>query len=282
MNPAPAPHARFADRWLPRNRFTLLPDLTTDGTEEMASAGDLAPDLLRDVLLPHRILSSSDCLDIYRRMFLDRVEQLLALRLPAVRDVVGEEPFGELVRDYLCTYPAGTEDLTRAGENFPEYLEDSPRLDRTRRTWIAELGRLERAVARAALTPSEPELDERTVESIARWGDARFEPAASLGLFAFQHRIDTFYSRWVHGKPIHAPESRPQYLAILRQGTQVQRAPMTRRAWSLLAALCAGRPLGAAAANELGPGSADRLERRARPWIRAWITNGFFRRVHAS
>jgi hypothetical protein len=272
MNEALGSRALRVDDWQPRHRFA---------TDELADVGDLAPDLLRDVLLPHRLLSSSDCLDVYRRMFVDRVEQILALRLPAVRDAVGEEPFGELVRDYLLTYPAGTEDLTLAGDSFPEYLELAPPVERSRRPWLAELARLERAVARAALHPAEPELDERALPDDLCWERVRFEPAGSLALIAFRYRTDTVYAQWVHGKAIAAPERRAQYVAILRQGTQVQRASMSRRAWALLAALSAGRPLGEAAAEELGPGAPERLERRARPWVRAWITNGFFRQAHA-
>ncbi|MBK7876008.1 MAG: putative DNA-binding domain-containing protein [Planctomycetes bacterium] len=275
----------------PRTRYStgatsflvLVPDAYGDALDELAT-GDMAPDFLRDVVLPHRLLSSADCLEVYREMFRDRVEQLLALRMPAVHELTGPERFHALVVEYVATHPAGSEDLARVGEAFPRFLASARELEPAHRTWIAELARLECAITRCAAARPAKELDEEELAqfTLLDWEFARFEPAPGLELLAFDHAVDDAYSRWLHEGALRVPRRRPQYVAVLRQGSQVQRAPMTRRAWNLLRALCDGRALATAVVDEFEPVERSAVERRVRTWLHAWITNGFFQTVHAS
>ncbi|MFO1008572.1 MAG: DNA-binding domain-containing protein [Planctomycetota bacterium] len=262
--------------------LVLVPDAFGDALDDLAT-GDVAPDFLRDVVLPNRLLSSADCLEVYRDMFRDRVEQLLALRMPAVHELLGRERFRELVREYVATHPAGSEDLARLGEAFPRFLANARELEPAHRSWIAELARLESAIVRCASARPAQELDEHELAelTVLDWEFARFEPAPGLELLAFDTAIDDAYSRWLHEGSLPVPRRRAQYVAVLRQGTQVQRAPMTRRAWNLLRALCAGRALATAVVDEFEPVERSTVERRVRTWLQAWITNGFFQTVHA-
>lgn len=238
--------------------------------ETAGVASDMAPDLVRDVLLPHGLLASTECLDVYHHMFVASVERLLAERLPAVRDAVGEELFGALACDYVLTYPADTHDLARAGESFPEYLAATRFVEPDRRAWIAELARFERAIARAATGV------DRAVDG------ARWRPAPGLQLLAFRHAIDAAYSAWQLGGSPVLPLRRSQWIAVYRQGSQVQRAPMTRRAWHVLSALCDGRPFAAAISEPFGPRGRASVLRRADRWMQAWISNGILFLVQAS
>lgn len=245
--------------------------------------GDVAPDLLRDVVLPQRLLSSADCLEVYREMFRDRVEQLLALRMPAVHEHLGADRFHDLVHEYLATHAAGSANLARIGEDFTRFLAGARELVAAGKSWIAELARLECAITRCAMARPAAELDEEELAgfTLLEWEFACFEPAPGLELLAFDHAIDDAYSTWLHDGVLTTPKRRPQYVAILRQGTQVQRAPMTRRAWNLLRSLCAGNALLPAVVDELDPTERSAAEHRVRTWLSAWITNGFFEAVHA-
>ena len=267
----------------PPTGLVLVPDARGDALDELA-ASDIAPDLLRDVVLPQRLLTSADCLDLYREMFRDRVEQLLALRMPAVHEALGALGFRELVHEFLAAHPAGSADLSRIGDEFTRFLAGARELAATHRSWVAELARFECAIVRCATAHPADELDVADVAEFSplEWEFARFEPAPGLELLAFDHAIDDVYSSWLHGGGLDAPRPGPQYVAVLRQGTQVQRAPMTRRAWNLLHALCSGAPLLPAIVEELDPADRASVERRVRTWLHAWITNGFFRAVHAS
>lgn len=248
------------------------------------AATEMAPDLLRDVILPSAVLSSSDCLDVYRRMYVDRVEVLLGREHPATRAALGDELFNALVRDYLETSPASAHVLTKAGERLPDYLSETRLLPREKAAWIAELAALERSLARAAAADSDETLtaEELSELPLEHWESARLEAAPSLELHAFEHRIDELYDAWQRTGEVEAPLRRGQWLAIFRQGSQVQRVAMTRRAWLVLAGLCAGRPLASAFHDPFGATSRAATQRRVRAWLRAWITNGLFRTVHVS
>ncbi|MBI5361764.1 MAG: putative DNA-binding domain-containing protein [Planctomycetes bacterium] len=248
---------------------------------EDGRTSDAAPDLLRDVVLPQGLLASNDGLGVYREMFRDRVEQLLALRMPAVHEHLGAERFHELVHEYVVTHAMGSANLARIGEDFTRFLAGARELVATGRGWIAELARLECAITRCAMARTAAALDEEELAgfTLLEWEFARFEPAPGLELLAFDHALDDAYSTWLHDGVLTKPKRRPQYVAILRQGTQVQRAPMTRRAWNLLGSLCAGNALLPAVVDELDPAERSAAEHRVRTWLSAWITNGFFERV---
>lgn len=276
--PSPAP-ANVRTLALARDAHAL--DLELDATE---LATEMAPDLLRDVILPSAVLSSSDCLDVYRRMYADRVELLLGREHPATRAALGDELFQALVRDYIDSSPANAHVLTKAGERLPDYLAETRLLPREKAAWIAELAAFERSLARAATADSGETLTAEALGELPldRWDSARLEAAPSLELHAFEHRIDELYEAWQRSGEVEAPLRRGQWLAIFRQGSQVQRVAMTRRAWLVLAGLCAGRPLASAFHDPFGATSRAATQRRVRAWLRAWIANGLFRTVHAS
>jgi hypothetical protein len=111
---------------------------------------EMAPDLLRDVILPSAVLSSSDCLDVYRNMYCERVEIQLGREHPATRAALGDELFAAVVREFLATRPMNAHSLTQAGERLPEFLAETRLLPREYAARIAELAEFERARARAA------------------------------------------------------------------------------------------------------------------------------------
>jgi hypothetical protein len=155
-------------------------------------------------------------------------------------------------------------------------------LDRETAGWVADLARLERAIARASGCSGEDALGPAALESrgLQGWESARVEPVESLELHAFDQRVDEAYDAWLLGQPLTPPRARPQLLAVVRQGTQVQRITLSRQAWLVLSGLCLGRPLALALFDALGPAVQRSAQLRAYLWMRAWVTNGFFKAVH--
>jgi hypothetical protein len=111
---------------------------------------DIAPDLLRDVILPSNLLSSDECSDEYRRMYALRVEQTIATDHADLRRALGEGRFVALVRNFLATETSAI-DAERAAHRFGEFLraeaERDPALWIARSVALRRLGALRRSGA---------------------------------------------------------------------------------------------------------------------------------------
>ena len=272
--PAPAP--------APARPLALARDCEIE-LDAYDAAIEMAPDLLRDVILPSAVLSSSDCLDVYRRLYSERIEILLGREHPATRAALGDELFAAVVRAFLAAHPASAHVLTKVGERLPEFLAETRLLTREHAAWVAELAALERSLARAAAADADDALTPAELDAIDvdAWETAHLEAAPSVELHAFEHRIDELYESWLEDGHVLPPLRRGQWLVIVRQGTRIQRIPLTRRAWLVLAGLCAGRPLASALHDPFGCVSRPATQRRVISWLRAWVASGFFRTVHA-
>lgn len=272
--PLDRPHRmpRFSESW--------LQELDDD-----AATGDIAPDLLRDVILPSQLLASVECLDVYHGMFALRVEEALERRYPAVNAVVGETRFSELCRDHALEM-AGLDALPAEIEaRFPAHLAQSERLDDAQRPWIAELARLERAIdlADEADEPAVLQLAELIALGREAWSHARLVPVPSLQLLHFEHQIDGAYDSWRHGDAPAAPLRHAQWLVVFRDAGEhagrIQRLSIPRRAFALLSALCAGKSLREAIDESLGAHARPESQHRLFQWLCSWVASGMFRSI---
>jgi hypothetical protein len=82
---------------------------------------DIAPDLLRDVILPSELLASDECSADYRRLYAQRVEEAIATDHEDLRRALGEGRFAALVRNLLATLPTAG-DVARAARAFAAFL----------------------------------------------------------------------------------------------------------------------------------------------------------------
>jgi hypothetical protein len=89
---------------------------------------DIAPDLLRDVILPSALLSSDECSDDFRSMYALRVEEEIELAHGDLRRVLGEGRFAALVRNFLGSESSPC-DLARAPLGFAVFLRSEAARD---------------------------------------------------------------------------------------------------------------------------------------------------------
>jgi hypothetical protein len=135
---------------------------------------DVAPDLLRDVILPTELLASDECSDDYRHLYATRVEEEIARDHTALRQALGEGRFAALVRNFLAS-ERSSRNLARASARFAEFLRAEAQRDPG--VWIARTIALHRrtAVERARppsgrypeLRAAQASLLRRTARSIA-------------------------------------------------------------------------------------------------------------------
>ena len=100
------------------------------GTSEEAISCDdaqaqIPADVARGTVLPSKTLTALERLDIYRDMFVPRMEEALAIDYPALKHFLGAEAFMRLVARYVEVHPSRSYTLNDLGANFPRYLRES-------------------------------------------------------------------------------------------------------------------------------------------------------------
>src|ERR1700693_1964355 len=79
-------------------------------------------DLADGLVLPSKTLSALERLDIYRDMYVPRMEEALAIDYPALKHFLGAEKFMRLVGRYVEAYPSRSYTLNRLGDHLPEFV----------------------------------------------------------------------------------------------------------------------------------------------------------------
>ena len=255
------------------------------GTAEQAIAGKRARAAIptvqaRTVVVPSRTLSSLQRLDIYREMYLLRMEEALATDYPGLKHHLGDDEFMRLVARYVDRYPSRSYTLNRLGDHFPDFvgrLADLPRKD-----FCHDLARLELALTwvfdaeeTAPLTPDAV----RAVPPDA-WETARLKPIAALRLLAFDYPVSRYLGAVDEENPFPRLARKRTWVAAYRHKYSVHRLDLSEPAYHMLSALAAGRTMRRALVSV--------LTRKWRPavkqaqlfeWFRDWMGEGLFQAV---
>jgi hypothetical protein len=211
-----------------------------------------------------------------------RMREALEGDYPVLAWLVGEEAFGNLVRDYVAAHPSTSFTLARLGDRLPGFL--STWGPRRRRPLLVDVARLELAASRvfdaretaslgiadfAAIPAGDiPGTEFRTLPGLAV---LRVRPGAIEALDAFQEGAT-------------APKGSGRswaWVVFHRQEFKVLRRSLDPFAGKLLERFGTAHSLGEALA------AASRNDRRSRPapetvsgWFRDWLASGFFRKIH--
>jgi hypothetical protein len=86
-------------------------------------------------------LSAAARMDVYARMYLDRLVDVLGQDYPKLHAWLGCAAFRELAIDYVRAMPPCHASVSDAGRRLPSYLADRPDVP----AWFGDLARLERA-----------------------------------------------------------------------------------------------------------------------------------------
>lgn len=211
-------------------------------------------------VLPSPTLEPDERLLIYRRQYLLRMEEALAMDYPGLKDHLGAREFRTLVARYVQAHPSTSFTLNRLGDRLPQVL----------RGFARDLATLELAITHVAEEEDSPTLDAAGLHELPleAWEGATLTPVKALRLLQ---------QDW----PAHAflrgdrPEIRRRrtYLVVWRRDWKVWRMELPRPAFLLLGRLCEGTPLARAMD-----------ETRARPervfeWFSSWVAEGLFSRL---
>ena len=259
--------------------------ILNQGTAEEAIASDAAQSAIpagqaREVVLPSKTLSALERLDIYRDMYLLRMEEALSVDYPALKHFLGVDEFMRLVARYVDAYPSQSYTLNRLGDHLCEFIATLD--DLKRKDFCHDLARLEYAVTCVFDAAETPPLKQEAVRGVPAeaWEHARLKPVEAFRLLEFRYPVSRYVGAVDGENPFPRLGRKRTWVVAYRHNYGLHRMDLTQPAFELLWALAEGKTLGEAIVSV--------MTRRWRPavkesnlfeWFRDWMAEGFFQAV---
>ena len=262
--------------------------IVDQGTCEEAIASETAQaeipaEQARTVVLPSKTLSSFERLNIYRDMYLLRMEEALSSDYPAIKHYLGDEEFMRLVARYVEVYPSRSYTLNRLGDHFPEFVATLD--DLSKKDFCHALARLEYALTGVFDAGETPPLTPEAVQAVPQdaWETARLKPIEAFRLLEFDYPASQYLGFVDDENPAPRLRQKKTWVVAYRRNYSVHRLDLTQPAYELLSALAAGTTVGDAIVSV--------MTRKWRPavkqkqlfeWFRDWMAEGLFQAVEVA
>jgi hypothetical protein len=264
-------------RWM--QAVIVHPGETGEALRGVEAKRQVPPSRVGEVLLPSKTLGPEERLAIYHGMYLVRMEEALASDYPGLKHFLGDDRFRDLVRDYVQAHPSRSYSLNPLGLHLPEFVADH--FPGRHRAFLADLARLERAMATAFDADETPRIGEADIAAVPpeAWKSARLKTVAGFSLLSLRYPVDEYLQGVideVHDHP--RPRLKGSWVAVYRRDYAVYRLSLSRPAHDLLADLAAGRPLGQAIAR-VQSHRRRVSEHELFRWFRDWVSVGIFSRI---
>jgi hypothetical protein len=198
---------------------------------------EIPADVARTVVLPSKTLAPLERLDIYRGMYLLRMEEALTTDYPALKHFLGDDEFMRLVARYVEIYPSRSYTLNRLGDHFPEYiatLNDLPKPE-----FCRDLASLESELTWVFDAAETPALTAEAVRAVPQeaWETARLKPIEAFRLSAFNYPVSRYLGAVDEENPFPRLGRKKTWVACYRSNYQVHRLNLEQPAYELLSAL---------------------------------------------
>ena len=218
---------------------------------------------------------------IYRRLFINNIEDLLGRAYPVLCGLHGPERWARLARDFYREHGCHTPYFPRLAEEFLDYLETErgPREDDF--PFLAELAHYERAEVVVAQHEEAP--DETTGLAVDPDGDPlRGVPvlAAAARLLAYEYPVHRIGPDFLP----EAPGEHPTYLVVFRDRDWhtrfIELNPLSARIlWYVENDPAPGAELVRRVADDFGLPPGEDLRRSAETLLHHWLQRGVLARV---
>jgi Putative DNA-binding domain len=232
------------------------------------------------VVLPSKTLTSFERLDIYREMYLLRMEEALSTDYPALKHFLGDEEFMRLVARYVEVYPSRSYTLNRLGDHLPEFvatLDDLPKRD-----FCYELARLELALTGVFDAPETAPLTPESVRAVPpdAWETARLKPIEAFRLLEFNYPVSRYLGFVDQENPAPRVARKRTWVVAYRRSYHVHRMDLMQPAHELLTALASGQTVGDAIVSVMTRKWRPAVkEKQLFEWFRDWMAEGLFHAV---
>lgn len=236
-------------------------------------------------------LTPAQQVDIYRRQFWLRHDDVLREDFPALLALLGEDGWERFVHAYLAAHPPHHKNLRYLAADAARFADGWDGFPAEHAAVCREIVRYELAFLDVFDGPDPTPLDGAVLAGLSpeAWSSATVELNPFVRLFAFAHPVHRF--RLAVKAPSEEaaapalPAAAPVKLALFRKDLVVHFEELSDGAHALLEALRAGETLlGACAALAAGKSEAEvqALVPEIGVWFRRWAAWGFFRAVHTA
>lgn len=212
-------------------------------------------------------------LAIYRRLFVNNIEDLLSRAYPVSFRVLGEAAWGALVRDFYREHGCHTPYFHRLADEFLEYLRAERVGLESDPGFLAELAHYERAELAVAHHPGSEARADADPDGDPLVGIPVLSEAASLLAYEYPvHRIGPDFQP-------REPGENPTYLAVFRdrggQARFLELNPLSARIlWYVENEPAAGDALIGRVAADFGLEATSGLRASARTLLAGWLQQG--------
>jgi len=227
-------------------------------------------------------LSAQDRLDVYANAYFYRLLESLGVDYMAVRRVIGDENFHDLVAHFLMRYPSNSPNIGDVGETFPAFINGHALSAQF--PFLHELAVLERAIMECLFSHHLPALDVSSLQtkSEEEWATARFVLDPTVRLLSVQWPVDTLWKEREQAEPLvlpTIPDSALRHLLLRRDDSWVSVSVMDVHPWMALHMLRSGMSLGAVceALSKQWNQSAETLP--VMEWFTSWVATGVVKKI---
>lgn len=232
-------------------------------------------------VLPSASLTPMERIAIYRRMFVLRMTESMAIDYPGVKSFLGEEAFDRIVtEEYVRKYPSKSYTLNHLGRFFPEFLNSSGLPEKN---FLSDLARLELAITNNLEAEETPVATAEQIASVPpnAWEHVRLIPITAMELLKFESNVCAYLDAVTEETALPLPEQRQSFAVVYRKEYRSYWEVLSEQQWTLLSALAAGKQFGHSigALLEQFPGSEEKLQDDLFHWFNDWVGKGLFSRI---
>jgi len=217
---------------------------------------------------------------IYSSGYVARLVEALETDYPAVRRILGEEPFGSLVERYVRRFSPRSFDIGRAGDRLAEFLEQDPLAADL--PFLPDLARFEWSLAEAFVAADSQPLAWSDVAALGpeAVADARFRLRRGTTLVRSSWPLVALWAaKDLADKDVDVPlEPAPTTVLVHRAGLEVRRHLVGEADAGFLEAAATGLRLFDLLSEASGEARAAELVER----FRVWVVNGLFEKTRAA
>ena len=245
-----------------------------------AAQAEIPAAVARDLVLPSKTLSALERLDIYRDMYVPRMEEALAIDYPALKHFLGADGFLRLVARYVAAYPSRSYTLNRLGDHLAEFLTTLSELPK--QDFCRDLARLEYGLTTVFDARETEALTADAVRAVPQdaWETALLKPVDAFQLLAFDYPVSQYLGAVDGENRFPRIAARKSWVVAYRRNYQVHRIDLTEAGYELLSSLASGRKLGEAIAAVLTRKGRQAVKQsQLFEWFRDWMTEGLFQAV---
>jgi hypothetical protein len=207
-------------------------------------------------------------------MYFFRLLDVLQEDFPAVRAVLGDVAFHNLVTAYLVDHPSTHPSVRYVGRHLPAFVERHEVTEE--RPWLYALARLEWARVEAFDGPDAAPLDADRLRAIApdEWARLRFRLTPTLEILRLEAPVHEAWQRAIDGEAVGPLSAEPTTIRVWRKNREVLHRVVSAAESTALDRVLAGETFAAVCDAVAAIEPVDEAARSAARILQIWFADG--------